>query len=44
MHKTTSLVTRLIGVREPAGPGWCEYFGSFGDDCFGDEDPTDETD
>jgi hypothetical protein len=44
LSKTRSLLFRFIGARDPgAGPGWWEYFGSFGDDIFGDEDPDDAT-
>jgi len=39
LRKATSILLRLIGLPERAeSPGWWEYFGSFGDDIFGDED------
>jgi hypothetical protein len=35
----------LIGSHRPvAGPSWWEYFGSFGDDLFSDDDTDDDTD
>ena len=38
MRNATSLLCRLFGSRaSTAGPGWWEYFGSFGDDIFGDD-------
>lgn len=44
MRKATSLLSRLSGSHHPvAGPGWWEYFGSFGDDFFTDEDINDDT-
>jgi hypothetical protein len=39
VRKATELLSRLFGSRnDTAGPGWWEYFGSFGDDIFGDEE------
>ena len=39
LHKAISLLSRLIGFHEPvAEVGWWDYFGSFGDDFFADED------
>ena len=42
VRKATSLLFRLLR-REDAGtgPGWWEYFGSFGDDIFGDVEAND---
>lgn len=37
MRKATTFLRRFV-TREPSpGPGWWAYFGSFGDDMFGDE-------
>jgi hypothetical protein len=45
VRKARSLLSRLSGFHHPvAGPGWWEYFGSFGDDFFSDEDINDDTD
>ena len=42
MRKAISRLVRFRGVRElTESPDWWAYFGSFGDDIFGDED-TDE--
>jgi hypothetical protein len=36
MRKPTSFLRRLIGRQPAKRPGWWTYFGSFGDDIFGD--------
>ena len=42
MRKATSLLLRFIGVPERREhPEWWTYFGSFGDDIFGDDDTDD---
>ena len=42
MRKAISLVLRFRGVSEfTESPDWWAYFGSFGDDIFGDEDTDD---
>ncbi len=42
LRKVTSLLLRFIGVPERLeSPDWWTYFGSFGDDIFGDEDTDD---
>lgn len=39
MRKATSFLLRFIGIPErTASPDWWTYFGSFGNDIFGDED------
>ena len=39
MRKAISLLLRFKGVTERTeSPDWWAYFGSFGDDIFGDED------
>ena len=38
VRKATSFLLRFIGVPERMeSPDWWTYFGSFGDDIFGDE-------
>ena len=38
LRKAKSLLLRVMGVPDRAeSPDWWTYFGSFGDDIFGDE-------
>jgi hypothetical protein len=36
MRRPTTFLLGLIGRRSADSPGWWAYFGSFGDDIFGD--------
>ena len=41
MRRPTTFLLGLIGRRRADSPGWWAYFGSFGDDIFGDAEYVD---